>query len=304
MKYRLDSFDYIFLSYDEPNAEILYGKLHNDVPWVKRVHGVKGFDTAHIACADASDTHFFVTVDGDNELYPEFLNLEIEINAGQQDHAWTWAGRNNINGLVYGNGGLKLWSKTFVKNMRSHENADDPAKSVEFCWDQKYHDVKGCYSTSHSNGSPQQAWRSGFREGVKMCLDRGQRVKPTELNQRIWYGNINRLCIWSSIGQDVENGIWAIYGTRMGASLALLTEHDHSVISDYDAMQEMWETTRNDDPLAGAIEVGKRLKQKVGLDIALLSEDESRFFKRVYMNPPRPWMPELDISHFMAIRNV
>mgnify|MGYP003340455332 FL=1 len=96
MKYRLDSFDYIFLSYDEPNAEILYGKLLNDVPWVKRVHGVKGFDTAHIACADASDTHFFVTVDGDNELYPEFLNLEIEIDAGQQDHAWTWAGRNKI----------------------------------------------------------------------------------------------------------------------------------------------------------------------------------------------------------------
>ena len=129
-------------------------------------------------------------------------------------------------------------------------------------------------------------------------------MKPAEFNQRIWYGNINRLCIWSSIGQDVENGIWAIYGTRMGASLALLTEHDHSVISDYDAMQEMWETTRNDDPLAGAIEVGKRLKQKVGLDIALLAEDESRFFKRVYMNPPRPWMPELDISHFMALRHV
>jgi hypothetical protein len=304
MKHRLDSFDCVFLSYDEPNAEILYAQLLNYIPWAKRVHGVKGFDTAHIACADASDTHFFITVDGDNELYPEFLNLEIDIDENQHDHAWTWSSRNNINGLVYGNGGLKLWSKSFVKNMRSHENADDPSKSVEFCWDQKYHDVKGCYSTSHSNGSPQQAWRSGFREGVKMCLDRGMRVKPTEFYQRVWYGNINRLCIWSSIGQDVENGIWAIYGTRMGAYLALLTDLDHSVISYYDTMQEMWEKTCNNDPLSGAIDIGKELIQKVGLDIALLSADESRFFKRVYMNPPRPWMPDLDIQHFMALRHV
>jgi len=304
MKHRLDSFDYIFLSYDEPNAEILYSQLLNHVPWAKRVHGIKGFDTAHIACADASDTHFFVTVDGDNEIYPEFLNLEIDIDENQHDHAWTWAGRNSVNGLVYGNGGLKLWSKEFVRSMKSHENAEDPRKAVEFCWDQKYHDVKGCYSTSHSNGSPQQAWRSGFREGVKMCLDQGVRVNPAEFHQRVWYGNINRLCIWSSIGQDVENGIWAIYGTRMGAHLALLTTQDHSIISYYDAMQEMWENISNNDPLASAIDIGKELKQKVGLDIALLSEEESKFFKRVYMNPPRPWMPDLDINHFMALRNV
>ena len=30
----------------------------------------------------------------------------------------------------------------------------------------------------------------------------------------------------------------------------------------------------------------------------------SKFFKRVYMNPPRPWMPDLDINHFMAMRHV
>jgi len=137
MKHRLDSFDYIFISFDEPNAELLYAKLLDVVPWAKRIHGVKGFDAAHLACADASDTHFFITVDGDNEVYPEFLDLEIEINDNEQDHAWTWAGRNHINGLVYGNGGLKLWSTSFVRTMKSHENADDTAKAVEFCWDER-----------------------------------------------------------------------------------------------------------------------------------------------------------------------
>jgi hypothetical protein len=46
--------DIIFLSYDEPNAEKHYADLLTKVPWAKRVHGVKGSDNAHKACAAAS----------------------------------------------------------------------------------------------------------------------------------------------------------------------------------------------------------------------------------------------------------
>jgi hypothetical protein len=304
MKYRIDSFDFVFLSFDEPNAELCYSKTADLIPWIKRVHGVKGFDSAHLACADASDTDFFVTVDGDNIVYPEFLNLEINIEQHQHDHAWTWAGRNSINGLVYGNGGLKLWSKSFVRQMKSHENAVDPKNSVEFCWDARYHDLLGCYSTSYPNGSPQQAWRSGFREGVKMCLDRGARVSVPEFHTKIWHGNINRLCIWASIGQDTENGIWAMYGARMGAYLALLTDHDHTFISDYDLMQQKWEEINNRDPYAECENLESILKNKVGLDITTMQPNESKFFKRVYMNPPRPWMTNENIAHFMATKVV
>ena len=304
MKHRIDSFDFIFLSFDEPNAEILYSKAADLVPWIKRVHGVKGFDSAHLACADASDTDFFVTIDGDNEIYKEFLNLEIDIEPYQHNHAWTWAGRNYINGLVYGNGGLKLWSKEFVRSMKSHENAKDPKNAVEFCWDNSYHEAKGCYSTSYPNGSPQQAWRSGFREGVKMCLDRGGRVLPSDLYKKIWHGNITRLCIWASIGQDVENGIWAMYGTRMGAQLALLTSNDHTIISNYDAMQQLWDNTKNNDPYIGCAELELILKNQVGLDITIMNPSDSKFFKRVYMNPPMSRISDRDLAHFMSIKHV
>ena len=304
MKHRICDFDFVFLSFDEPNAEMLYAELADMVPWCKRVHGIRGFDSAHRACADASDTDFFVTVDGDNRIYPAFLDLEIDISEAQHDHAWTWAGRNNINGLVYGNGGLKLWSKDFVYNMRSHENSVDGSKAVDFCWDPKYHEVSGCYSDSIMNGSAQQAWRAGFREGVKMSLDRGSRVKPTEFSSRIWYGNINRLCIWSSVGQDVENGIWAMYGARMGCHLSMSPDFDHAIISDYASMAGFWDEIKEDDPISGCIDLGEKLKTMIGLDITMLNPDDSRFFKRVYMNPPRPWMSQEQISHFMAIRNV
>ena len=304
MNHKMSEFDFVFLSFDEPNAEILYSELVDLVPWAKRVHGVKGFDAAHRRCAAVSDTDFFVTVDGDNSIYPEFLDIEININDDQHDHAWTWAGRNHINGLVYGNGGLKLWSKSFVMGMNSHENAKDPASRVDFCWSPGYHEMQGCYSTSMVNGSPEQAWRSGFREGVKMSLDRGMKVDPREFHDRIWFGNVNRLCIWSRVGMDVDNGIWAIYGARMGCHLSTMLDDDHGIISDYDKMHDLWEKIKNDDPLECSRTLGLTLTPQLGLDLSLLSPDDSRFFKRVYMNPPRPWMGSDQIKHFMAIKHV
>jgi len=64
--------DIIFLSYDEPNAEKNYADLLAKVPWAKRVHGVKGSDAAHKACAAKCETEYFVTVDGDNIVDQHF----------------------------------------------------------------------------------------------------------------------------------------------------------------------------------------------------------------------------------------
>jgi hypothetical protein len=304
MIYKTINFDFIFLSYDEPNAELLYSELVNLVPWAKRVHGVKGFDTAHRRCAEISDTDFFITVDGDNSVYPEFLDQEIDIADDQHDHAWTWAGRNYVNGLIYGNGGLKLWSKEYVMNMNSHENSDDPTKSVEFCWSNKYHEVLGCYSSTMVNGSPMQAWRSGFREGVKMCLNRGKRVEPKNFTKDLWPGNIERLCVWASLGQDVDNGIWSIYGARLGCYMTMFTDWDHSRISDYEAMNLMWNDVQSKDPYKESIDLGKSLKQSLGLDIADIDADTSKFVKRIFINTPRQCMSPQLISHFTALRNV
>jgi hypothetical protein len=304
MIHKILDFDFVFLSYDEPNAEILYAELLNLIPWAKRVHGIKGFDTAHRKCAEISDTHFFITVDGDNMIYPDFINQEVTIEDNQFDHAWTWAGRNHVNGLVYGNGGLKLWSKDYVNNMNSHENSTDPNKAVEFCWSNKYHELLGCYSSSMINSSPLQAWRSGFREGVKMCLNRGKRVKSQDFYKEIWAGNINRLTIWTSVGQDVENGIWSILGARAGCWQTMCTDWDHANISNYDFMNELWNEYSTVDPYVESVRLGNILRNKIGLDLADLDATISKFFKRVYMNPPKPWMSATHINHFMALRNV
>ena len=110
MKIRIAEQDIIYLSYDEPNAEKNYADLCSKIPWAKRVHGVKGSDAAHKACAALSETEYFVTVDGDNIVDPEFINVEIDLTelGLTQDHVFSWCGKVNVNNLMYGNGGIKL----------------------------------------------------------------------------------------------------------------------------------------------------------------------------------------------------
>jgi hypothetical protein len=182
--FKVTDYDIIYLSYDEPNAEKNYADLCSKVPWAKRVHGVEGSDAAHKACAELSETDRFITVDGDNIVDQKFINQEIDFDEHEdlQHSVISWAGYNIVNGLMYGNGGLKCWPKKFVLEMKTHENADpDNAHAqVDFCWDINYIQMNSCFSYVYNNYTPQQAWRAGFREGVKMALDRGVRVSKEE----------------------------------------------------------------------------------------------------------------------------
>ena len=192
--------------------------------------------------------------------------------------------KNIINGLIYGNGGLKCWTKDFVLNMKTHENSDpnDTESVVEFCFDPRYYQMNGCYSTSYINGSPFQAWRAGFREGVKMCLNRGAVPTVDEFKETVASRNLNNLTIWHNVGQDVENGIWAIYGARLGTYMTLLTDWEHTNVQWFDNYVEMWEEYKDKDPAYYAEEVGENLKNKLGLPICTLNASQSKFFKRHY----------------------
>jgi hypothetical protein len=294
MKIRIAEQDIVYLSYDEPNAEKNYADLCTKVPWAKRVHGVKGSDAAHKACAATSETEYFVTVDGDNIIDPNFLNVEIDLDELGLDgsYVFSWCGKIDVNGLMYGNGGLKLWTREFVNNMRTHENSDttDVKGKVEFCFDDKYYQFNENYSVSNITGSPFQAWRAGFREGVKMSLDRGAKVESLDF---IWWQNYHRLKIWCSVGADLENGIWSILGAREGCYKTMCTDWDYSEVRDFEWLTNYWNTTHsnrvtNQDEILNLVEhYGNQLKIQHDLELALLDSDSSKFFKSVYQNTPR-----------------
>ena len=284
--------DIIFLSYDEPNAEKNYADLVSKAPWAKRVHGVKGSDAAHKACAAKSETEYFVTVDADNIVDPKFFQVEVNLDelGLTPDHVFSWCGRVHVNGLMYGNGGLKMWTRKFVNNMRTHENSDpnDTKGLVEFCFDDKYYQFNDNYSESVTNASPFQAWRAGFREGVKMSLDQGAKAKDIK---KVWWQNYHRLLVWCNIGADVPNGLWSLYGAREGAYKTNCTDWDYANVRDFEWLTNEWEIKYSkitDKMLPYEIMgLGETLNRECGLGLFDPCPESSKFFKTVFNNSPR-----------------
>jgi hypothetical protein len=279
---KIIEFDIIFLSYDEPNADLHYADLCDKIPWVKRVHGIKGSDHAHKAAAELSETEWFITVDADNIVDPKFFDLDLDMS-NPKVKVYGWCGRNSVNGLRYGNGGIKIWNKEFVLNMRTHENANSNRAQVDFCWEDGYRNFPRVYSDSIITGSPFQAWRAGFREGVKMTLLDGIRVPSQEIKERIWWHNIHRLRMWSTVGNHEENGIYAILGARMGTYMTNCTDWDYVQVRDFEILREIYETKVTHLNVEHDVqELGYHLRTKLGLDWPWLDPKQSKYTLDLY----------------------
>jgi len=284
---RVIEFDVVFLSYDEPNADLHYADLCNKVPWAKRVHGIKGSDEAHKEAARLSDTDWVITVDADNIVDNKFFNLDIDFSNETID-VYSWLGKNNINGLQYGNGGLKIWRKDFILNMKTHEASESDRAQVDFCWENGYRQFMTCYSDVVINGSPFQAWRAGFREGVKMTLDEGLKVPKHEIQERVWWHNLHRLKIWSTIGSHVEHGLFAIYGARLGNYMTNCTDWNYVDVRDFEILRNLYDTkvkkfeTDQDSLISATQELGTLLHREAGFEYPYLDRYQSKYFSNLY----------------------
>lgn len=279
--------DIIFISYDEPNAEFNWAMIKNQAPWAKRVHGVKGSDNAHKAAAELSSTDWFVTVDGDNIVDPKFFSIELELVPEIQ--VYGWSGKNIINNLRYGNGGLKIWNKQFVLDMKTHEAADTERAQVDFCWETGYRNFPTVFSTTVINSSPYQAWRAGFREGVKMLLKDGLKVSIDKIDKEIYWHNIHRLKIWASVGTHVENGIYAMLGARSGSFMTYcLDGWDYTQVRDFSYLENLYNAEfkkyeSDYDLLMKKLEsLAFDLRAELGLNTATFDPTQSEYILRLY----------------------
>jgi hypothetical protein len=307
----INEFDIVFISYDEPNADENYNDLLGKAPWAKRSHGVYGSDAAHKAAAEIAETDRFITIDADNIVDPAFFGVEVDMHKIRDTDVISWAGKNTINGLVYGNGGIKCWPKSVVMNMQTHENAPvtDKRAQVDFCWNINYVQMNNIYCDVMNNGGPLQAWRAGFREGVKMTLVDGDVINPLDIKRRVHPKNFKRLLTWMSVGDDAENGIWAIYGARLGCYMTNVVRdtwnwrnvRDFKWLTEYFENQVLPQFQNDPDQLcrrtgtrwnlpavkAASDDLGITIRRDLNLNIADLGVEGSRFFKEVYINPSR-----------------
>jgi len=286
-EFKIYEYDVVYLSYDEPNAQANWEDLLTKIPHAKRVHGVKGSDSAHKAVANLATTDRVTIIDGDNIIDEKYLHQTIVLDdsVDESKTVFSWPSKNIINGLLYGNGGIKCWPRQAILDMRTHENADpsDPKTQVDFCWVLNYMAIDKCYSVVYNNISKLQAWRAGFREGVKMCLDNGNTVDDlSDLNK----SNLNRLKIWMTAGIDIDNGIWAILGARQGCYKTQYTNWDHTQVRDFDYLNDLYKSTVEHKSVIDAINECKNLGNILSICEPFTNE-QSKFFKSLEVNPDR-----------------
>jgi hypothetical protein len=168
--------------------------------------------------------------------------------------------------------------------MQTHEATDGTAETeVEFCFDPNYWAMHDCYSTTYPNGSAFHAWRAGFREGVKMCLNRGSRPTVAEFRQRVHQRNLDHLTIWHNVGRDAEHGIWAIAGARMGTYMTMITpQWDHRTVQDFAELEQLWLTIKDSNPDILTGRVAEDLATQLDLPMLTVLAPESAFFKQHY----------------------
>lgn len=242
LKKLMQNLDVFFVCFDEPNRKRNWKNIKKHFHHAKKIEGVRGFDRALKACAESSQTEHFFLIDGDNSIVETKLNQEILLADKKEDWVLSWSAQNSINGLAYGNGGLKLWPKKEALKIKTHENAASEVDPTDYCFISQYYQINNFLTVTNVNGSAFQAFRAGFREGVKMSLVWGKQEKLTKDNFEKLLGpeNRERLWVWCNVGADVTNGLWSVYGARMGLKYNAVEMFDYKVISSYEWFEHLW----------------------------------------------------------------
>jgi hypothetical protein len=284
---KVTDLDIVYISYDEPKAGEFFDHLQKISPRKPlRVHGVKGFDTAHKAAANLATTERFITVDGDNLVRPNFFNTNLEMKS---DYVYSFTALNVVNGLAYGNGGIKIWPRNLVLNVGTHEGG----QGNDFCWTYRYWQINDIASDVHFNQSPFHAFRGGYREGVKLSLVKDQKLADWKTAcEKMYPPNLSRLKVWASIGTDVQFGDWAILGARWGIADLWVHGIDLDLIRDYDWFTSKW----NAIGVPSKQDMGYWLHGQLGTPFPNIIPSDSAWFKSVYVNQERhgPMIPNME----------
>jgi len=155
--------DIVFVSNGEPNADenynILSKKLVDIQNRLHRVDGISGRVAAYHAAARASTTPWFFAVfaklcqdvDFDWDWQPDRM---------QQPKHYIFHAKNPVNGLVYGHQAMIAYNRRLV--------LENPGVGLDFTLDSLHEVVPILSGTAYYNTSAWQAWRTAFREVIKL----------------------------------------------------------------------------------------------------------------------------------------
>lgn len=222
-------YDMVFISYNEINAEENFKKLSKRYPQIKRIENVKGIHQAHIAAANLCDTDYFWVIDGDAIVLDAF-DFSYKVPKWEKNIVHVWRSKNPINNLEYGNGGLKLLPRRLTLEMNT--NSIDMTTSIS----NNFKSMKDVSNITAFNTDPFNAWKSAFRECVKLS--------SKVINGQVDAETQSRLKTWCTVGLDKQYGNFAIAGAIAGTKYGEENKNSADLlkcINDFDWLRQRFE---------------------------------------------------------------
>jgi hypothetical protein len=189
--------DIVFVSNGEPHADHHYGLLkdstYNRNNHVHRVDGVNGRVAAYHAAARASETPWFFAVFAKLEVNPKF-DWSWQPDRMQQPKHYIFHAINPVNGLQYGHQAMIAYNQELVLN--------NQGLGLDFTLDSAHEVVPINSGTAQYNATPWMAWRTAFREVIKLC-------SSSDVESQY------RLKQWLATPRtNVENWAWSVWGAE------------------------------------------------------------------------------------------
>jgi len=221
--YKNEPLDIVFISNGESAAEDTFMHLQNVASdlfikqKVHRVDGVNGRVAAYHAAAKASTTPWFFAVFA-KLFVNENFDWDWQPDRMQQSKHYIFHALNPVNGLEYGHQAMIAYNKQLVLN--------NPGRGLDFTLDDAHEVVPMLSGTAVYNMSPWVAWRTAFREALKLKIS----LPDVE--------NEYRLTQWLSTNpgsQHIVNEQWS----RWGAEDAV--EYFEQVDGEFAALKKSYE---------------------------------------------------------------
>ena len=208
--------DIVFISNGEFMAEQNYGRLldstYNKSNQVRRVDGVNGRVAAYHAAARTSTTPWFFAVFAKLHVSMHFP-WDWQPDRMQQPKHYIFHADNPVNGLVYGHQAMIAYNRDLVLANKGH--------GLDFTLDSAHEVVPIRSGTAYYADTPWTAWRTAFREVIKL-----QASLPDVESEY-------RLNAW--LTKDNSDGQWS----QKGAEDAVA--YYREVQGDFDALKKSYE---------------------------------------------------------------
>lgn len=192
-------------------------RLYSIVPHAEAVASVGSIFESHKHIADQCAADSFYVVDADSWIVDGF-SFDRKIDLTQRSVA-VFRSRNPVNGLVYGHGGVKLFSKDCF----SVDRLDRPDMTTTLA--DSYIKVNTLATEHRFNYSPYSTWRTAFREAVKLSTGINKNNNDQESQ--------DRLKMWCNAGLEADYGFFCTAGARLGVAYTQDSDYSAANVNDF-----------------------------------------------------------------------